>query len=298
MKQILRNAFIFAVLAFTFASEDQLWAEPNSSNPSFDIHTHLFSPEAAKKVGEPVVTAETIITQIDQAGISSAAIYSDAYFFEERAAAMRENNFLAAEVAKFPKRLIGFCSVNLKMTWIIEEVERCAKVLKMRGLKLHPQANGLDLRDPKTLSLIPPILEKAGELGLPVVFDSVWMDSRITLEMIKIIVRFPKTKVILAHSLFKDYRDLSIAALLYQMNSEVPRNIYVDLSAISIFYADSPERENLVWHLRQFGIDRVLMGSDYPAFTPIDTLNALRKLPFTEAEITAITSRNASSLFN
>lgn len=295
MRNLTLGFFLPATFVLIFGLVDQISGAP--APPLIDTHTHLFSPVAARLLGEQAVSADTIISQLDKAGISRAAIFSDAYFFEDRETAEKENNFLASEAAKYPSRLIGFCSVPIKAVWAIEEIERCGKTLKLRGLKLHPQANDIDLRNPDSISLISPILNKAGELGLPVVFDSVWLDSRITLEMVKIVLNSPKTKVIFAHAFFKDYRDLSIPALLYKMNPAIPRNLYVDLSATSVFFSDSPERENLIWHLRQFGTDRILMGSDYPAFTPSETLSAIKKLPLSKDELSAITGGNAAAIF-
>ena len=97
--------------------------------------------------------------------------------------------------------------------------------------------------------------------------------------------------VIFAHAFFKDYRDLSVPALFYKAFGG-SRNLYVDISATSVFYANSPEARNLVWHLRQFGIDHVFFGSDYPAFTPQKTRLALNRLPFTPAERDAILGAN------
>jgi uncharacterized protein len=288
-------ALIF-VIGSNFVCCQSIFAQTSALR--IDTHTHLFSPAAAKILGENTVTAQNLIPLLDSSGIQKGVVFSAAYFFRDLERAKQENDFLATEVATHRDRLIGFCSVHLGMSWALQEIERCSKVLNLRGLKLHPQANGIDLRIPENLKLIPQILDKAGELGLPVVFDSVWLDSRITLEMTKIVLSHPQTKVIFAHSLFKDYRDLSVPALIYQMYPSLGRNLYVDLSAVSVFYAHSPEREDLVWYLRQFGIKNVLFGSDYPAFTPAQTLESVRTLPFTADELEDVLGRNAKTLLD
>ncbi|MFQ6029294.1 MAG: amidohydrolase family protein, partial [Dehalococcoidia bacterium] len=78
-------------------------------------------------------------------------------------------------------------------------------------------------------------------------------------------------------------------------------NFYVEVSACLKFYRDAPlaKRELLVWRLKKWGLDRVFFGSDYlmvaPAETPKETLETLRKYPFTQEEIDLILSNDASA---
>jgi predicted TIM-barrel fold metal-dependent hydrolase len=62
--------------------------------------------------------------------------------------------------------------------------------------------------------------------------------------------------------------------------------------------ADSPIEEEFVWTLRNIGIDRVLLGSDYPQFSLAQTLDALERLDLDESERVKIRYTNALKLFS
>ena len=190
-------AFINCTFPFLFAAGASLQSEVRESHSAgafsartVDSHFHIFSPEAKQTVnGVPFgnIGAKEVLQQLDAAGIDGAAIYSAAYFFQDRRQAEHENDFASQTMAANPARLIGFCSVPVQADWAVDEIDRCAKVLHLKGLKIHPQANGLDLRVPESLAKIDPLIKKAGSLGMAVVFDSIWLDSRVTLKMFEIV---------------------------------------------------------------------------------------------------------------
>jgi predicted TIM-barrel fold metal-dependent hydrolase len=74
-------------------------------------------------------------------------------------------------------------------------------------------------------------------------------------------------------------------------------NVYFDISAIVVLAADSPIETEFVWTLRNVGVDRVLLGSDYPQFSLTQTLDALDRLDLTEDETAKIRHLNARQLF-
>ena len=134
-----------------------------------DSHVHLFSPQ---NFGTDSITANDVIAMMDQAKIDRAVVLSAAYWFSQKEKAQIENNFVAAEVAKHSERLVGFCAVNLVQDWAVDEIERCGHQLKLRGLKLHPQFDKADFRNPDHLSRMDAILDKAAKFDLPVLLDS------------------------------------------------------------------------------------------------------------------------------
>ncbi len=114
-----------------------------------DYHQHLYSPVAGpiSIPGWKGVTADELIPLMDAAGIRRAVVLSTAYSLanphkppvpDERDAIRKDNDWTSAEVAKYPDRLIGFCSVNPLRSYAVEEIDRCAKDSNLRtGLKLH-----------------------------------------------------------------------------------------------------------------------------------------------------------------
>src|SRR4051812_25832149 len=88
-----------------------------------DHHQHLFSPDAAAhaSIGPNGITAKDLIAHLDSAGIRRAVVLSVAYTFanpnkkafeDEYARVKAENDWTSAQVAQYPRRLLGFCSVN------------------------------------------------------------------------------------------------------------------------------------------------------------------------------------------
>ena len=126
-----------------------------------DYHQHLFSPEDAARAipGWGGVDADSLIAELDAAGISRAVILSTAYGFanpnkppvaDERAHVMAENDWTSAQVAKYPNRLLGFCSVNPLSEYAVEEIARCAKDPNLRsGLKLHFGNSDVNVDNPE-----------------------------------------------------------------------------------------------------------------------------------------------------
>ena len=84
---------------------------------------------------------------MDEAQVSRAVVLSTAYSLanphkppvpNERKAVRNDNDWTGAQVARYPKRLTGFCSVNPLKPYAVEEIDRCAKDPNLRtGLKLH-----------------------------------------------------------------------------------------------------------------------------------------------------------------
>jgi predicted TIM-barrel fold metal-dependent hydrolase len=103
-----------------------------------DYHQHLYSPEAGARSspGPKGIDARFLVAQLDAAGIERAVVFSVAYSFSnpnkppvpnEYAHVMAENDWTSAQVAKYPDRLLGFCSVNPIRPYAVNEIARCAK---------------------------------------------------------------------------------------------------------------------------------------------------------------------------
>lgn len=119
--------------------------------PAVDYHQHLFSPAAAALVtgnrNAPGIDARRVIALLDSAGIQRALVLSVAYTWgkasrepvaDEYDRVRAENDWTAEQVALFPDRLRGFCSVNPLKPYALEELERCSRDPRLRsGLKLH-----------------------------------------------------------------------------------------------------------------------------------------------------------------
>src|SRR4051794_16327458 len=134
-------------------------AVPDKRVPAVDHHQHLYNPALGPlTLGEPV-TAGDLIKLLDDAGIRRAVLFSIAYQFgnpnrppitNEYEQVQAENDRVSHEVARYPDRLRGFCSVNPLKDYALAEIARCAKDPQMRfGLKLHFGNSDVQLEDPR-----------------------------------------------------------------------------------------------------------------------------------------------------
>ena len=68
---------------------------------------------------------------------------------DEAAKVARENDWTAAQAARYPGRLIAFCSFNPLKDYALAELKRCAGLPGLkRGIKLHFGNSDVQLDDP------------------------------------------------------------------------------------------------------------------------------------------------------
>lgn len=114
------------------------------------------------------------------------------------------NDYIAAEVRKYPDRLLGIASVDpiRDPQAAVLELERCVKDLDMRVLKLYPTYNHFYPADER----LTPLYEKAIELDIPVHFHMGWtplinapMKYQDPVLLDDVGIKFRQLKVIVAH---------------------------------------------------------------------------------------------------
>jgi len=146
-----------------------------------DYHQHLYSPEAGARSspGPKGIDARFLIAQLDAAGIQRAVVLSVAYSFSnpnkppipnEYAQVMAENDWTGAQVAKYPDRLLGFCSVDPLRPYALREIARCAKDPNLRaGLKLHFGNSDVDVDNPDHVAKVRRVFRTANAHGMAIV---------------------------------------------------------------------------------------------------------------------------------
>ena len=130
---------------------------PNLSCPSLgaaiDAMTHPMSQaltDALSGGGVPFSGADELIALLDEANVEKAVMMSLGLIVAaapDDAAVSAEDDFVAAEVAKYPDRLIGFCGINPLLPGALVEIDRCLGLDGMAGIKLGPPFSGMDLTD-------------------------------------------------------------------------------------------------------------------------------------------------------
>jgi predicted TIM-barrel fold metal-dependent hydrolase len=170
------------------------------------------------------------------------------------------------------------------------ELDRLAK-LGVREIKFHPNTQNFDVADPA----LDPVMDKAGDLGLVCLFDSYkpWDTNEIG-KFLMLSIKHPKTRFVLAHMGFSQFRETIAFAQIKKLN--MGGNVWFDTSAVVSAFADSPMAPELLWTMRQIGMDHFLFGSDWPVDTPATAAAALRHLGLTPAEQRGVFHDNVEKL--
>ena len=81
-----------------------------------------------------------------------------------------ENDWVAAQVARYPDRLRAFCSINPLSDYALAELDRCSKnPLLAAGLKLHFANSAVDYHNPQHLARCRQVFHAANEHQMAIV---------------------------------------------------------------------------------------------------------------------------------
>ena len=284
---------------------------------TIDYHQHLFSPEAGARSspGPKGIDAKDLVTQLDAAGIQRAVVLSVAYSFsnpnkpavpKEYAHVMAENDWTSAQVARYPDRLIGFCSVNPLKDYAVREITRCAKDPHLHtGLKLHFGNSDVNVDNPDHVARVRRVLRAANKHGMAI---TVHMhanidhhrpygakEAQIFLE--QLLPEAPNIPVQIAHLAGGGGYDdpatdeaLSVFIQAIERNDPRVKNVYFDVCGIALSGRWEDKSSLIVERIRQIGVRRIFYGSDAatPGNLPKDALQRWHQLPLTQEEFRQI----------
>jgi len=310
----LTMATIIAVLFFL---------GPNlCAQPQVDYHQHLFSPRITELAqGLAPLDSKVLIAQLDKAGIHRAVVLSIAYQFsnankppveDEYAKVKEENDWTSQQVALYPDRLRGFCSVNPLKDYAIAEIERCSKDPQLHyGVKLHFGNSDVLLDDPRHVEKLKEVFRAANAHRMAVV---VHLRASITKKrpygaqqahifLNDILPAAPDTPVQIAHlagagSYDETSVDEALSVFVDAIAKSDPRmaRVYFDVSGVAGYGEWEKKAELIAKRIRQLGPKRVLFGSDGFGggnLAPRDAWAAFRRLPLTEDEFAVIAANIA-----
>lgn len=258
-----------------------------------DAHCHIYPEAIARKAaantgkfydGLPATcdgTVETLLREGGKVGIEHYVVQSVATKPEQ---VKSINEFIAREVAAFPGKLTGLGTLHPDSEDIEGDVQHLID-LGLKGVKLHPDIQKFKIDDYRCLHIYDlcegrlPILMHTGDNR----FD--YSNPNRLLPVLEI---YRGLTVIGAH--FGGYSIWHEAA---EQLHGIP-NLYVDCSS-TMFALSDPEVVDLI-HI--YGADRVLFGTDYPMWSPVDELEHFNRLPLTEAERQLILHQNAERIFS
>jgi predicted TIM-barrel fold metal-dependent hydrolase len=179
-----------------------------------DFHTHTPAWRTATWLGGVTFGADEFVGFMDDSGIERAVVLSHDGLFNSTPEA---NEDLAAFVAAYPDRLIGFGSYNPRKPEALAETRRSFADLGLKGLKLHPWLQGFSMHE---LSLDPIMEVVAENNGILLCHDGTPPYSTAG-QIAALARRHPDVPVVLGHA---GLHDLWRESLAYTQDTE---NLYI-----------------------------------------------------------------------
>lgn len=260
-----------------------------AQEPVFDVHVHLRNGEASLREYQADVARSGI--RLD--GVAAMWFGGPHQALQGETDKVRAGNDAIVALAAKQPLVVPVATVHpYDGQAALDEVARVAGQ-GVKVLKIHPHTQKFDVADPRVLALV----RHAGAQGMTVLMDNANILPGDTERLFDLALHAPKTRFIFAHMGATNFRFWNLLALARTADDFFADNIYFDISAIVVLAADSPIEAEFIWTLRNVGIDRVLLGSDYPQFGLGKTLDALERLELTDEEKAKIRAGNARRLF-
>ena len=288
--------------------------------PAGDWHQHVFSAADIAMLGPSSglvpLDADQLIPLLDAAGIRRAVLLSVAYMagspareVDDEAAKVRlENDWTAAQAARYPGRLIAFCSFNPLKDYALAELERCAQTPGLdHGIKLHVGNSDVQLDDPAHVARLRQVFAAANGHGMAIVIHlranigrkRPYGAAQARIFLDQVLPAAPDVVVQVAHfaGTGPGYDDppaqAAMAVLAEAVENHDPHanNLWFDVASI-VDRDIRPDTAALVAkRIRQVGVGRVLYGTDSAQganLRPREAWAAFRKLPLSPAEFAHI----------
>lgn len=221
--------------------------------------------------------AEALIANLDAAGIRRAVVLSVAYWFgspldapvpNELEAVRRENDWTIAQAARYPDRLVAFCSFNPLKDYAVAELERCA-AKGVKGIKLHIGNSRVDMLNPEHVAQMKRVFRAANQRRMAIVAH-LWTSAdygrpQAEAFLNHLLPETPDITVQIAHFAGggPGYTDSALEVFADAIAAGDPRTrrLYFDVATVA---TDQPDAEltRFAQRIRQIGVDRILYGSD------------------------------------
>ncbi|MFL5637933.1 MAG: amidohydrolase family protein, partial [Gemmatimonadaceae bacterium] len=218
-----------------------------------------------------------------------------------------ENDWTSDQAAKYPDRLVAFCGVNPLRDYSVREVERCARLPRMVGIKLQFGNSRVTLQNPEHVQILRTFFAAANRLRLPIVAHIEEFNgpaqSRILLD--QILPAAPDIPVQIAHMAgagpgYVQDSAFEVFASARHAGDVRMKNVFVDVASNVTAMTSPQSLELIARRLREFGLDHVLFGSDrIPSVAnedPATAWQSFHRVPLSEDEFRTVASNLAPYL--
>jgi len=273
-----------------------------------DFHVHTFPAEIRDHRdrffdGEPefkllyespkskLVSAADIVTMMDEQKVDMSVLFGFPWHNPETC--RLNNDYVIDVVSRYPDRLRGMCCVDSLSPEAAREVERCLDAGLSGVGELAFYGCGIDGECQMSLD---PIMALCRERDVPVLLHTneevghlyPGKTPNTMIQIYETVSRFPDNTIVLAHwggGIFF-YR------LLKKAVKETLQNVYYDTAASPFLY------DNRIYQYAKdlVGIDKVLLGTDYPLLKPARYFKEMTEGGLDEADRQAVCGDNAARL--
>lgn len=254
---------------------------------AIDCHCHIYPEKIAQKAVESVGnfygiemdhldgTANGLLNASTSTPIEKHFVYSVATKPDQ---VETINNFIAQECSEHPE-FIGFMTIHPDQKDFESEINR-AQSLGLRGIKIHPDNQRVDMDDERLME----VYEIAQAKQIPMVIHT--GDYRYQFshpkKLRRILHAFPDLVVNAAH-----FGGWSIFDYAYELLQS--ERCFVDTSSAQAFLGPMRTKELC----KLYGTDRVMFGSDFPMWSPKEEYEMFTSLDFTDDEFDQMLYTNA-----
>ncbi len=274
-----------------------------------DFHTHIVPPRIKENPGKYVerdpgfanlysspnprlATADDLIASMDKDGVDISVALNISWATHELCA--ETNDYIMEAIARYPKRLIGFGTVQLQsLDAALDEIERCAKggIKGIGEMRFDRQLLGAARDNDILKSFIKAITKHNLSLLIhasePVGHQYPGKGDTTPDVLYTLITSFPDLTLVCAHW----GGGLPFYALMPEVRKAMSK-VFFDTAASPYLY--SPQIYNQAIQLA--GADKILFGSDCPLLPPSRLLKEIRALDLPPEIERLVLSDNAQRL--
>lgn len=258
--------------------------------PVVDAHAHIYPEKIAAKAVNAIGnfygvtmaapgTAEALLKCTSCSDITHFIVHSVA---TSAKAVPTINNFIA-EQARIHPEFIGFMTMHHEFDNMEAEVNRAIE-LGLRGVKIHPDTQMVNMDDPRLMQLYE-IIE--GKLPIVIHSGDYRYDYSSPHRLLRVLEAFPDLVVDAAH--FGCWSQYEIGYDVLHTKAAQRGNVFLDESSSLGFLG--PRRARELTHM--WGCDCIMFGSDYPMWDPVAEYEQFSSAGFTERELDDLCWHNA-----
>jgi predicted TIM-barrel fold metal-dependent hydrolase len=273
-----------------------------------DFHVHTFPAEIRDHRdrffdGEPefkllyespkskLVSAADIVAMMDEQQVDMSVVFG--FPWRNPETCRLNNDYVIDVVRRYPDRLRGMCCVDSLNPEAAQEVERCLDAGLSGVGELAFYGCGIDGECQMSLD---PIMALCRERDVPVLLHTneevghlyPGKTPNTMIQIYETVSRFPDNTIVLAHW----GGGIFFYHLLKKAVKETLKNVYYDTAASPFLYDSRiyPYAKDLV------GLDKVILGTDYPLLKPARYLKEMNEGGLDEADLQAVCGDNAARL--